>query len=127
MMPASVKRLMLEEKGGKSFKTEFAVVNKCNRVKERGGSHTSSFPVPLRSKRHHQFRQLRFLYCNGIKTRRIQDVLIELYLRYVYFKQGRYGGSNIDRTSVINTITYIFLESPCPEVLPLIFIFKKIS
>ena len=80
MMPASVKRLMLEEKGGKSFKTEFAVVNKCNRVKERGGSHTSSFPVPLRSKRHHQFRQLRFLYCNGIKTRRIQDILIELYL-----------------------------------------------
>ena len=40
---------------------------------------------------------------------------------------GRYGGSNIDKICVINTMTYIFLESPCPEVLPLIFIFKKIS
>ena len=28
---------------------------------------------------------------------------------------------------VIKTITCIFLESPWPEVLPLIFIFKKIS
>ena len=51
---------------------------------------------------------------------------VEEKIRYVYFKQGRYGESNIEKICVINTITYIFLKSPYPEVLPLIFIFKKI-
>ena len=61
----------------------------------------------------------------GIRRRNGESMTSAL-VRYVYFKQGRYGESNIEKICVINTITYISLKSPCPEVLPLIFIFKKI-
>ena len=74
--------------------------------------------------------------CGGLSPIKVYTVLTreiphvswdDWFLRYVYFKQGRYGESNIEKMCVINTITYIFLESPYPEVLPLIFIFKKIK